>query len=159
MQMKKFLILVFIFSAALLMSSCGDVRRSPGAVYMPDMGYSVAVETYAKLDSSKFTSNPSESGEGKIFYNADPVAGTIARGDQLPFPYQMDKVGDSTNYVASKQFQSPVTSLTSVEAKEAQRLYLVNCAICHGAKLDGNGPLYKDGNGPFASKPATFVGD
>jgi mono/diheme cytochrome c family protein len=42
---------------------------------------------------------------------------------------------------------------------EAQRLYLVNCAICHGSKLDGNGPLYKDGNGPFAAKPATLVGD
>ena len=36
---------------------------------------------------------------------------------------------------------------------------LINCGICHGAKLDGNGPLYKDGNGPYAAKPATLVGD
>jgi mono/diheme cytochrome c family protein len=43
--------------------------------------------------------------------------------------------------------------------KEAERLYLVNCGICHGSKLDGNGPLYKDGNGPFPSKPAQLVGD
>jgi len=42
---------------------------------------------------------------------------------------------------------------------EAERLYLVNCGICHGTKLDGNGPLYKDGNGPYAAKPATLVGD
>jgi mono/diheme cytochrome c family protein len=157
--MKNFFAITSIFCAGLFMIACSDVRRSPGAVYMPDMGYSVAVETYAKLDSSKFTSNPSELGEGKIFYDADPVAGTIARGDELPFPYQMDKPGDSANYVASKQFQSPVTSLTPVESKEAERLFLVNCAICHGTKLDGNGPLYKDGNGPFGSKPATLVGD
>jgi mono/diheme cytochrome c family protein len=37
-------------------------------------------------------------------------------------------------------------------------LFDINCAICHGPKLDGNGPLYKDGNGPFAGKPAQLVG-
>jgi mono/diheme cytochrome c family protein len=36
---------------------------------------------------------------------------------------------------------------------------LINCGICHGAKLDGNGPLWKDGDGPYPSKPATLVGD
>jgi mono/diheme cytochrome c family protein len=157
--MKNFFVIALIFCAGSAITSCSDVRRSPGAVYMPDMGYSVAVETYAKLDSSKFTNNPSESGEGKIYYTAYPVGGTIARGDELPFPYEMDKTGDSTNYVASKQVQSPISAMSPVEMKETERLYLVNCAICHGPKLDGNGPLYKDGNGPFASKPATLVGD
>jgi len=38
-------------------------------------------------------------------------------------------------------------------------LYLINCGICHGTKLDGNGPLYKGGEGPYAAKPATLVGD
>ena len=42
---------------------------------------------------------------------------------------------------------------------EAERLFLINCAICHGTALDGNGPLYKGGNGPFAAKPAVLVGD
>ena len=111
------------------------------------------------MDSSGFTDDPAELGEGKIFYNALPVAGTMARGDELPFPFAMDKLGDSANYVASKQFQNPLPALTDVEMKEAERLYLVNCGVCHGMKLDGNGPLYKDGNGPFPSKPATLVGD
>ena len=35
----------------------------------------------------------------------------------------------------------------------------MNCAICHGAKLDGNGPLYRGGDGPYPAKPATLVGD
>ena len=157
--MKNFFVIALFFCVGLIVTSCSDVRRSPGAVYMPDMGYSVAVETYAKLDSTKFTSNPSESGEGKIYYTAYPVGGTIARGDELPFPYAMDKPGDSTNYVASKQVQSPVSALSPVETKETERLYLVNCAICHGAKLDGNGPLYKDGSGPFASAPRNLAAD
>ena len=157
--MKKFFGIAFIFSMGLIITACSDVRRKPGAVYMPDMAYSRAVETYALLDSSKFTNKPTELGEGKIYYTSLPVAGTIARGDEIPFPYEMDKLGDSVNYVASKQVQNPEPALTSIQMKEAERLYLVNCAICHGPKLDGNGPLYKDGTGPFPSKPATLVGD
>jgi len=157
--MKNFFVVAFVFCVGLMITSCSDVRRSPGAVYMPDMAYSVAVETYAKLDSTKFTGSPSELGEGKIYYTAYPVAGTIARGDELPFPFAMDKPGDSINYVASKQVQSPITALSPAETKETERLYLVNCAICHGAKLDGNGPLYKDGSGPFASAPRNLAGD
>jgi len=157
--MKNFFVIVFVFYAGLAITSCSDVRRSPGAAYMPDMSYSVAVETYAKLDSTKFTKNLGELGEGKIYYTAYPVAGTMARGDELPFPYAMDKPGDSANYVASKQVQSPISALTPVETKETERLYLVNCAICHGPKLDGNGPLYKDGAGPFASAPRNLAGD
>lgn len=158
-MMKKFFGIVFIFSAGVLITACGDVRRNAGRAYMPDMSYSRALETYALPDSSKFTNDMSELGEGKIYYTAMPVTGTMARGDELPFPFAMDKAGDTTNYVASKQFQNPLPELNEVQMKEAQRLYLVNCGICHGMKLDGNGPLYKDGNGPFPSKPATLVGD
>ena len=43
--------------------------------------------------------------------------------------------------------------------KEAERLYLVNCGICHGMKLDGNGPLYNGGNGPFAAAPKNLIAD
>ena len=157
--MKRFFGIAIIFSTVLIITACNNVRRKTGAVYMPDMGYSTALETYAKPDSSRFTNNPAEIGEGKIYYTAYPVAGTMARGDELPFSLEMDKLGDSVNYVASKAVQNPLPALTSVQMKEAERLYLVNCAICHGTKLDGNGPLYKDGSGPFPSKPATLVGD
>jgi mono/diheme cytochrome c family protein len=156
---KKFISIAFVFLVVLVVVSCSDVRRNPGRVYMPDMGYSRALETYAKLDSSKFTNNLAERGEGKIYYTSYPVAGTMARGDELPFAYAEDKPGDTTNYVASKQAQNPLPALDAGQMKEAERLYLVNCGVCHGSKLDGNGPLYKDGNGPFPSKPATLVGD
>ena len=41
--------------------------------------------------------------------------------------------------------------------KEAERLYLVYCGICHGAKLDGNGPLWKGGDGPFPAAPKNLT--
>ena len=154
---KKFISIAFIFLTALIIASCSDVRRNPGRVYMPDMAYSRALETYAKLDSSKFTNNPAEIGEGKIYYTSYPVAGAMARGDELPFAYAMDKPGDTTNYVASKQAQNPLPALDAGQMKEAERLYLVNCGVCHGPKLDGNGPLWKDGSGPFTSAPKNLI--
>ena len=154
---KKFIGITFIFLAALIVVSCSDVRRDSGRVYMPDMSYSRALETYAKLDSSKFTNNPADLGEGKIYYTSFPVAGTMARGDELPFAYTMDKPGDTTNYIASKQAQNPLPALDAGQMKEAERLYLVNCGVCHGSKLDGNGPLWKDGSGPFTSAPKNLM--
>jgi len=116
---KKFIGITFIFLAALIVVSCSDVRRDSGRVYMPDMSYSRALETYAKLDSSKFTNNPADLGEGKIYYTSFPVAGTMARGDELPFAYTMDKPGDTTNYIASKQAQNPLPLLDPGQMKEA----------------------------------------
>jgi mono/diheme cytochrome c family protein len=69
----------------------------------------------------------------------------------------MDKPGDTTNYVASRQIQNPLPALDAGQMKEAERLYLVNCGVCHGPKLDGNGPLWKDGNGPFTSAPKNLM--
>ncbi len=77
----------------------------------------------------------------------------------MPFHIPMDKPGDTTNYIASKAVPNPYDTLSKTEMEEAERLYLINCGICHGDKLNGNGPLYKDGAGPYAAKPAALVGD
>lgn len=148
-MMKKYLIISFLVAVVALVS-CSDVKRTPGSIYMPDMADSRAYETYADH------SNLAKKG---INYDNRPVAGTIARGQEMPFPYAQDAAGDTTNYFASKSVKNPIDSFSTRDAKEAERLYLINCGICHGAKLNGNGPLYKDGNGPYAAKPATLVGD
>ena len=150
--------IILVLSTAMVLISCSDIKRKPGSIYMPDMAYSRAYETYATRDSGIFTTDTINPGD-KIFYNNLPVAGTIARGEEFPFPIAKDAIGDTVNYVASKQIANPVLALNATQFKEAERLYLVNCAICHGPKLNGNGPLYKDGNGPYAAKPATLVGD
>ena len=145
--MNKFLIITLL---AVALVSCSDVKRTPGSVYMPDMAYSRAYETYADHSNLK---------EKGINYDNRPVEGTIARGKEMPFPFAKDAAGDTTNYYASKSVTNPIDSLSVKDVAEAERLYLINCGICHGAKLDGNGPLYKGGDGPYPAKPATLVGD
>ncbi len=134
--------------------ACSDIKREPGRVYMPDMAYSRAFETYSVTEAEKEALQ-----KQGIYYSNTPVAGTIKRGVLFPFQLVKDKDGDSTNYVASKKVINPLPPLDTVQKVESERLFLVNCAICHGSKLDGNGPLYRGGDGPFPAKPATLVGD
>ena len=155
--MKKIAIITGVVTAGLLLSSCRD-KKSTGHAYMPDMAYSRAYETYAALDSSKFTGDTLERG-GKIYYDRMPVAGTVAREDMPAYPLTIDKVGDTANYVSSKSIPNPLPALSAVDYLEAARLYLVNCGICHGDKLDGNGPLYNGGNGPYLAAPKNLIAD
>jgi len=147
--MKKLSFISFVlFMMAIVAISCSDVKRNRGKVYMPDMSDSRAYETYSH--------NP-------VFIdgqtNREPVAGTVKRGQLINFHLAMDKTGDTANYFASKAIRNPLPALSEVDMKETERLYLINCGICHGAKMDGNGPLWKNGDGPFPAKPASLVGD
>lgn len=146
----------FCLSLVLLVGCSAEVRRDPGRVYMPDMAYSRAFETYAVTQEQKEALL-----KKGIHFSNIPVKGTMKRNSLVPFEIHMDASGDTTNYVASKAVKSPLTwsSLDATTKVEAERLFLVNCAICHGPKLDGNGPLYKGGDGPYPAKPATLVGD
>jgi mono/diheme cytochrome c family protein len=145
--MKNFWSITGCSAMLLIMTACGGPRRNPGRAYMPDMAYSRAYETYASTEKLK-EKYP------YITYNAKPVAGTMARGDMPAYELK----NDSTGYAQSVNIKSPLDP-AGVDMKEAERLYLVNCGICHGPKLDGNGPLWKDGNGPFPAKPANLATD
>ena len=144
---------LFIFPALIAIvaaSSCGRSKTDTGRVYMPDMAYSRAYETY---------SDHSNLADSQIFYNNMPVPGTVSRSEDYVYHLAKDKGADTSNYIASASVANPVISLTADQMTETERLYLINCAICHGSKLDGNGPLWKGGDGPFPAKPATLVGD
>lgn len=147
--MKKLSVISFVHLLVVVAAlSCSDVKRNRGKIYMPDMQDSRAYETYSASPIFR---------DGQT--NREPVAGTIKRGEIFTFHLAMDKAGDTANYFASKSVRNPLPVLSAVDLKEAERLYLINCGVCHGAKLDGNGPLWKDGDGPYPSKPATLVGD
>ena len=147
--MKKLSVISFVlFMMAIVAISCSDVKRNRGKIYMPDMQDSRAYETYSASPVFR---------DGQT--NREPVAGTVKRGEIFTYHLAMDKPGDTTNYFASKAMRNPLPALNEVDLKETERLYLINCGICHGAKLDGNGPLWKNGDGPFPAKPATLVGD
>lgn len=146
-KMKKLIVISVISVAACALAACSDeVKRTPGSVYMPDMAYSRAYETYA---------DHSDLNNKGINYNTTPVPGTISRGEELPYHL----ANDTTGYASSRSVTNPLPPMAPVEFAEADRLYQINCAICHGAKLNGDGPLYKGGSGPYAAKPATLVGD
>lgn len=137
--MKRFTYITAIFVTAIIVtiSSC-DSKRQPGKVYMPDMAYSRAYETYAYRDTSLFTTDPAERGNKMIYYDAKPVAGTMKRGELAPYTVANDSNGLIT---LSSQVKNPLPPLTTPDSLEAARLFNINCAVCHGAKAGNDGPL------------------
>ncbi|MEO6637561.1 MAG: cytochrome c [Ginsengibacter sp.] len=129
--------ILLAFTLAILLitavESC-DSKREPGKTYMPDMAYSRAYEAYAE-------NNLKEHGINYIGY---PVQGTIRRGDL--FPYTLPD--DSNGYRKSAEIKDPLPPLDTVQMAEAQRLYNINCAICHGVNIDAQGPLATGGKIP-----------
>lgn len=143
--MKKISFLTICIATAVVLASCSKVRRNTGRVYMPDMTYSRAYETYASTEALQ---------KKGVHYNAMPVEGTIARGDTLTvYPNKNDTAG----YAASKNFTNPLHTWTTEQFNEAKRLYLIYCGICHGEKLDGQGPLFT--SGAFPPAPKNFMAD
>ncbi len=143
--MKKLALLTGTIAMAFAIVGCNQVRRDTGRAYMPDMSYSRAYETYASTEALT---------KAGVHYNARPVEGTVARGAMAPYPFKNDSIG----YARSAEVKNPLDP-TTVNLKEAERLYLINCGICHGPKLDGNGPLWKGGDGPYPAAPRNLIGD
>ncbi len=135
--MKKIAIIsALLISAVVIISSC-DSKREPGKIYMPDMAYSRAYETYAMHDSTLFTTDPAQAGH-KIYYNSMPVNGTLRRGELAAYTVANDSNGLIT---ASSLVKNPLPALSTKDSLEASRLYNINCGICHGAKAEANGPV------------------
>ena len=142
--MKRHNILAAILITAIIVSasSCGS-KREPGRIYMPDMAYSRAFETYAQRDDSVFTMEASGIGK-RIFYNNLPVAGTIKRGELFPFavvPSNTSGVDSNALINLTASIKNPLPPLIGADSAEAGRLFNINCAVCHGAKAENNGPL------------------
>jgi mono/diheme cytochrome c family protein len=134
--MKKIRILlsfVIIIGMIIIMDSCGS-KRDPGRTYMPDMAYSRAYEAYA----------PNSLAKEDVNYVPYPVEGTIRRGDLFPYPLP----NDSNGYRMSAEIKDPLPPLDTSDMKEASRLFNVNCAICHGAGMNAQGPLATGGKVP-----------
>ena len=132
-KIKVIISFVALVGLLALVQSC-DSKRQPGKIYMPDMAYSRAYEAYAPNDLAKQDIN----------YVQYPVEGTIRRGEL--FPYTLPN--DSNGYKMSATVMNPLPALKPDEMKEAERLYNINCGICHGAKMDAQGPLSAGGKVP-----------
>lgn len=141
-KIKILIAIVAILGTTVLFQSC-DSKREPGKTYMPDMAYSRAYEAYAPNNLSKENIN----------YVGAPVEGTIRRGDLFP-DYLTN---DSAGYAMSAQVKNPLPPITADQLKEAERLFNINCAICHGAKMDAQGPLSTTGKVPAVANLTTAL--
>jgi mono/diheme cytochrome c family protein len=154
MKMKKIGILTGIVAlCSSVMVGCGGAKGDdPGKTYMPDMYYSRAYETYGYNNSPEDHNLKSRG----VYYTGTNVPGTVARGESFSFPIV---AGDSGYAQAASYRRTDTTAMTAAQMKEAERLYLINCAICHGSALDGNGPLWKGGDGPYPAAPRNLKDD
>lgn len=151
--MKKIGILTGIVALCSAIVSCGGAKGDdPGTAYMPDMYYSRAYETYGYNNSPEDHNLKSKG----VYYTGTNVPGTVARGESFSFPLA---AGDSGYAQAAAYRRTDTAALSTAQMKEAERLYLINCAICHGSALDGNGPLWKGGDGPFPAAPRNLKDD
>lgn len=140
MKRLTYYITAMLVTGIIVITGC-DNKRKPGKIYMPDMTYSRAYESYALRDSTKFTMDESKRGGSMIYYDNKPAAGTIKRGELFPYPLSQD----TNNYKISGTVKNPYDSLSKSDLAEAGRLFNINCAICHGEKGVANGPLATSG--------------
>src|SRR5690348_8241251 len=103
--MKNFLITAGFVTLSLGFISCGSAHGDdPGDSYMPDMYYSRAYETYNYNDVGGELDTLKSRG---IFYDAMPVPGTVARGDELSYHL----TNDSTGLLAAASLKNPLDSM------------------------------------------------
>jgi mono/diheme cytochrome c family protein len=155
--MKKFMIAAAGLAMMIGFTGCGGAEgNDPGSSYAPDMYYSRAYETYGYNNSTEQGLYDYLATKG-VRYNAMPVPGTVARGDMMSYHLTNDSAGLLSAATLRNPFDT--VAVTPVMMKEAERLYLVNCGICHGDKLDGNGPLWNNGNGAYPAAPRNLMDD
>lgn len=147
-NIKKVFVLLFI---AATLASCSNNPEKPGRIFMPDMTYSQAYETYS--------SNPnfSDSTSARL-----PVEGTISRGT-LPETYSATEADEAYHVSyrykeyysntnedyrrAGEELQNPLTVSKELLA-EAKTIYDINCKVCHGDKGAGDGSIVNTGAYP-----------
>ncbi len=135
MKRTSNILIVAALATGAFLAACnkGEHNRKPGRIYVPDMYESRAYEFYsARLAGLK------------------PVDGTVKRGELLPYHL---KEADTAQ---ANLVKNPLT-ITADDLKEGERLFNIYCGICHGTALDGNGPLYKGGEGPYSAAPANLL--
>lgn len=134
-RLAGFIFLVFI------MASCMHGNNDTGYVYMPDMAYSQAYETYSPNPNMPLgiTSQP-------------PVDGTIPRGI---IPYQYQKTFDDQLRAGMELF-SPV-EMNAENLSRGKAEYDIFCAMCHGVSGKGDGHLFT--SNLFTAKPRDLTSD
>lgn len=134
-------LLIVVSFTAIVISSCGSGPKHPGYEFMPDMYRSTSYETNSM--NTLFADSMT---------NRLPVAGTIPRGDFLPYPYPATNEGYEA---AGKELKNPLEK-TEANLAEGKRLFEIFCIHCHGADGTGQGSIVANGKFP---QPPAYSGD
>jgi mono/diheme cytochrome c family protein len=127
--------------SALVFTSCDRTRIQKGYEYFPDMGHSLAYETYT----------PDKAMSNGITMQL-PVVGSIPR-EMIPYQYPATPEG---RLQAGKELKC------AFEANEAnlargKEMFTLFCENCHGSGGKGDGHLYTSGK--FTMQPASLVSE
>ncbi len=106
--------------------SCNN-KRKPQVQYMPDMYVSVPYDANGVYSA------------GGAVVNRAPVAGTISRNGVVAY----DIPDTNAGYEKAKlELKNPLAN-NEKNLENGKKMYGIYCAVCHGAKGDGNGILPK----------------
>lgn len=173
-------------AAVVLVGSSGCYRAGgeyPGTEYMPDMVHSIAYEAnYSTYYRNNTWASPEE--YRQLREPRTPADGTIPRGtsvygdaETLTFkigteqismkplynPYHYKDTEDERTRAQQEITVNPLQPQTDAQLQailgRGKFLYNTYCGICHGEKGDGNGYLYRDGDGPYKLGPANYLKD
>jgi len=153
--------------SVMLLGSCVSDKDSSGLEYMPDMYRSPAIEPYVDYgevrnqqnEDMKMTQSAMTPPHGTI-----PYFGTDAEEVALMLSWNIDPFDQfkTTHGLVGYNFSKENTyeteallmtvnplKLTAENSEElfanGKKIYTANCAHCHGAKGDGNGPMMETG--------------
>jgi mono/diheme cytochrome c family protein len=123
--MRRFAFLAGAVLPSIIAFGCGATSSSRSYEYMPDMVRDPAYKAYAPNPATR---------DGLTLRL--PVAGTIARGYQ-PFHYGP---GEDEATRAGHDLNNPYRA-GSQTLEEGKALYETYCAVCHGERGKGDGPI------------------
>ncbi|MES2621290.1 MAG: c-type cytochrome [Bacteroidota bacterium] len=166
---KNSIKLIPVLGAIMILASCSRAGKEyPGRIYMPDMTYSNAYETYSTSEITTPEGNNMSARkpvEGTIPYGYIPSDEKIKTNQSLLMSYVMKNhfsydvaKQDAERVRAASEIQDPLEH-TAASLAEGKRLYDINCTPCHGEKGEGNGQLIElpgGGDGPFTSRPQPY---
>ena len=167
MKQVKTYTFTLVVALMFMLASCSQPGGdSTGSEFMPDMAHSVAYE--ANYYNYYYNNTWGTKEEYYQFAQPrQPIKGTVPR--RTSSSISVPSVGDNTPYYygdsdaererATAELVNNPYPITDAGIAQGKELYNINCAICHGAKGDGNGYLVRDDGGVYPVQPAILTND
>lgn len=166
----------------LLLNACAPAEGEfQGNEYMPDMKHSIAYEanyynyyslnTWGTREAYHEKAQPRKPVEGTIprgyagISNERLMRGLVYEAKGHPsielngfVPYYYGDTEEERARAANEILENPFP-ITEEGLAIGEKLYNINCGICHGEKGDGLGYLVRDNGGKYPAAPANFLLD